>query len=899
MLGLVAAHLTNAEIADRLVLSIRTVESHVSSLLRKLDVSDRRGLARLPVSDLDAQAVERWPPEVSSFVGRATEATGLRTDIAEHRLVTVIGPGGVGKTRLTVEVARGMASDRQDRGRFVDLLRVSDPALVVVAISRALGIPELPGRTPEQALAAGVAGHDGIIVLDNCEHVVQAAGACAELMLAASPSVTLVATSRVRLGLPAEWVHPLHGLSLAKDTADGRTDGDAVALFMQRADAAGAATSPDPGEAALLCRRLEGMALAIELAAARYPTLGVDGLVAGLGDGLKVLTGGTGEDHRHRSLRQTIAWSHDLLSDEGQRLLCAVSVFPSGFTLEAAAAVIDRDEVAVADGLGSLAGHSLLVATPGTPTTYRALDTIRQFAAEQGERRGVAGDDRRRHAQWCVTQLDTLGSREPDATWCQHLDALGADVGAAIAWACGTDPAAARELAERFATALLLRGRPDAARRRHEQAAGLAGDPADQARLLRLAAGSAAAHLDGDTVLRLLDEAVAVALRAGDHAFAAHDLAWTGIYCRSTPGIIASLPAPDQVEDRVGRAERLAGRSPSALAAVAAARAGGLPDVDPAAVAQAQQACELARAAGARMVLSAALDRLTTCHLATGDLERAQDEIRARERVLDEHRLNATNAFQVNDLLLMGSEVRLAAGDLPAARDYAERLARLPVLREQRHLAESRWIKVDAMAGDLDRAARRGERFLVDWIRAGRPRATTLASTTWALAMVHGLLRDDPQRQQWLAVSEEIARGGAVLNLDDASTGWAPTMDALVALDRGETDRALARLAADVDDPEVWGHWQTGMWRPWYAASWAETAVLAGLPDAAERLQRARPLAAANPVATALIDRAEALLAGDTSAFAALSRRLARLGCTYQAERTLHLRDAWGATRLR
>ena len=886
VLALVAAHLTNAEIADRLVLSVRTVESHVSSLLRKLDVHDRRDLARQAAGAVRAQPAGRWPAEVTSFVGRAAERAALAAAVEAHRLVTVTGPGGVGKTRLSVEVARGLASLRRDGGRFVDLLRVSDPGLVVAAISRALDIPELPGGTSERALAAGVAQSDALIVLDNCEHVLDSVRACAELLLAASPSVHLLATSRARLGDPAEWVHRLSGLTVSDD------GGDAVELFAQRAESAGSTTPPDPAEVGRLCRRLDGMALAIELAAARYPTLGLDGLVAGLDHSLQVLTGGAGEDKRHGSLRQAIAWSHDLLSDDQQRLLCAVSVFTAGFTLEAATAVSALPEVAVADGLGRLADHSLLVATPGTPTVYRALETIRQFAAEEAERRGVAQADRRRHGAWCLARLDALRSEVPDGPWCARLDTLGPDVAAAIAWASGTESATARELAQEFAALLILRGRPDAARRRYEQAAGHAGDLFDRARLLRSAAGSAAAHLDGDAALRLLDEAAAVALQVGDHGAAAHDLAWMVIYSRAAPGIIATLPTPEETEERVRRAEELAGGSPVARAAVAAARTTGLPDSDPAAAAAAARACDLARTAGAPLVLSVAIDQLTSCHLAGADLDGARETIRAREAVLGAQRLDATSAFQFNDHLLMGSEVNLAAGDLPGAADYAERLAQLPFFREQDHLAESRWIKVDAMAGALDRAAQRGERFLAGWVRAGRPRATTLASTTWALAMVHGLLGDDAARERWAAVTREIARGGAARNVDDASTGWAPTMDAIVALDRGEADRALERLSADVDDVSVWAYWHSGLWRPWYAAAWAEAAVLAGRPDAAERLERARTRAADNPVATAVVDRAAALLAGETSALPALATRLTRLGCTYQATRTLHLQGA-------
>jgi hypothetical protein len=194
---------------------------------------------------------------------------------------------------------------------------------------------------------------------------------------------------------------------------------------------------------------------------------------------------------------------------------------------------------------------------------------------------------------------------------------------------------------------------------------------------------------------------------------------------------------------------------------------------------------------------------------------------------------------------------------------------------------------VDALAGDLDSAAERGDRFLAGWERAGRPLARTLNVTAYAVAMVHGLLGDEDRRRQWsditVALMDEPAR------LSSCATGWAPTFDALVALDQDRPDLAVKRLSADIDDPDVWRAWIPGMWRPWYAALWAEAAVLAEHPEAPDRLRRASAATRQNPVAATIVRRAADLHQGNPGVRTAYARRFADLGCTYQERRTSSL----------
>src|SRR5262245_48827375 len=232
--SLVAEHLTNREIAERLYLSVRTVESHVSSLIQKLQVADRRALARhsaLPDTG-HRQRGQRWPAPASSFVGRVSECEALRCAIDARRMVTVTGPGGVGKTRLALQVVEPFAATRRDGGCFVDLVHVNDPAMVVAAVAAAVGVAAPLGGSLAHAVSAALAQSEAVILLDNCEHVLDAVREFVSQLLAACPSLAIVATSRMPLRAPFERVFPLPGLSLADD------GGDAVALFVERAVAA-------------------------------------------------------------------------------------------------------------------------------------------------------------------------------------------------------------------------------------------------------------------------------------------------------------------------------------------------------------------------------------------------------------------------------------------------------------------------------------------------------------------------------------------------------------------------------------------------------------------------------------------------------------------------------------
>lgn len=940
VLDLVAERATNAEIAARLFVSVRTVESHVSSLLRKLGVSDRRALAdlagRAPRPGADGifsgpatgsarplRAPTRvLPVPLTSFVGRAAEVAALAAAVDAHRLVTATGPGGVGKTRLATAVAAELSASRPDGVWFVDLVPVSDPALVPSAVSAVLGLDDPRGRTVEEALLSHLRDREALLVLDNCEHLAEGAAVFVERLLGRCPRVHVLATSQARLLLPFEWVFPVPCLSLPTGEGGGEgDDGDAVALFVERARQSGLRepSASDRRRIGEICRRLDGVALAIELAAARMASLGLDGIEEGLSERLRLLTGGSRVDERHQSLRSAIDWSYALLDPADQALLRRIGVFHAQFTADAAAAVAGFGPVepgAITDCLARLAEHSLLVTSPGDLTSYRALETIRQYgtevmAAEPPPVTSPAAASeldavRRRHLAWAteaivaldrrsdITLAEALATVDTLRGWRADFDRVADDARAALCWAHEVPElrSEAAALATALGSACFTRGLLGECLRRYEQAADLADDEATVIDRLMEAAGAATSRHVGVEALRLWRVAADAAIASGHDAQAAFALARAAELLNRGTGILAEQPPAGTVDALLAEARPLAGGDPRAETAITTAQAFDLPHTDPQTLALAQGAVASAREIGDPLLESGALDALSAVHLANGDVPAAVAAVTNRLDLLSRVRPAPHNGMEISDGFSMASEIALAAGDFAAARRYADTLVKLPFYSEEGHLAASRRMKVDALAGDLTRVLADAEKFRASWERAGRPVAGNLSGGAYAVAMVHGLRGDDEARADWRDLV--IALGGEPDRLDGCGSGYAPTFDAVVSLHRGEPDAAMDRLE---DDPASFATWHAGEWRTWYAALYAEATVLAGDSRARDRIAHVRPIAEANPTVALLVDRAEALADGDRDRLVALADRLADTGCRYQWARTLVLAGGEAAER--
>jgi predicted ATPase/DNA-binding SARP family transcriptional activator len=621
-----------------------------------------------------APVASRVPQPLASLVGRGFEVEEVRSLLGERRLLTLTGPGGVGKTRLAVEVAQTVARDQTVL--FIELGTLLDEAGVAPLLAAEVGVPAVPGQDPLEAVASRLGAHPTLLVLDTCEHVLDAVARAASFLLRRDPGLRLLATSRQPLGIEGEVAWTVPTLELADDGAASVGDVEAsgaVRLFVDRARAVRpdfALTDGNAADVARICRVLDGLPLAIALAAARVNVLSPGGIVERLDDRFKLLSrGGRDAEQRQRSLRSAIEWSYDLLGPVERRMFCRLGVFSGSFDLAAATDVaghgLDGD---VFELLGDLVDRSLVVAR--ADDRFELLDTLRAFALDevQGEEPAAdAADDelRARHAAWytaIAVEADPK-SHGPLPGRSDRLLAESANIRAALTWlfAAGRMAEGAR-LAGAVAGFLVLQGRLVQAQRWLQLSIGAEAAGADDATMASVHRGIGVLELYQSRFPEshaACSTAVALARRTGDDELIGSTLLALGAAdwgIGDYPGAIAHHQEAATlfagVGDDRGRGFALArlGRTMFTVG-------------DPKSLDVLEEGERLLAATGAEWMHSVALEHLAVALLGAGRpdeaLGRARDALRVAEKV-------GSHAGEIAALLTMG-RVLVAGDDLAEA----------------------------------------------------------------------------------------------------------------------------------------------------------------------------------------------------------------------------------------
>jgi predicted ATPase/DNA-binding SARP family transcriptional activator len=448
----------HARAGDRAA-ALRAYRRGTGALGRELGVGPSRAMreeyARLLPREADADVpasgtgrYHRLPAEPGSLIGRAAEVAALRARLGqpEVRLLTLTGPGGTGKTRLALAAAAASLDHFPGGACFVNLVPLRDPAMVAGALAAALGLPQARDEPPAAAVSRALRDQRPLVVLDNCEHLLDACADLAAGLLAACPHLTILATSRAPLRLAWEHEFAVPPLDMPDPARlpplDALAAVPAVALFCARARAASRAFALTPEHAptiAAICAHLDGLPLAIELAAARVRTLAPAAIAARLAAPLDLLTGSDRDrPHRHRAQRDVIAWSYDLLDREGQRLFRALGAFVGGGTAEAAMAVAIAGMAAEA-ALERLAEQSLITLAEGPcgERRFALLETIREYAAERLAAAGEAEEVAGHHAAYFLALAERAepflgGTAQP--VWLDRLEGELGNLRAALGW---------------------------------------------------------------------------------------------------------------------------------------------------------------------------------------------------------------------------------------------------------------------------------------------------------------------------------------------------------------------------------------------------------------------------------------------------------------------------------
>jgi predicted ATPase/DNA-binding CsgD family transcriptional regulator len=891
VLAALGSHLTNAQIANQLHLSVRTVESYVASLLRKLGVSNRRDLAELAPEFGSGPALGTGilgvPEPWTSMVGRRDEIAAVLVALDRARLVTLVGPGGVGKTRLAVEVTGAAAPSFPFGGGFAELMPVQ-PDFVVQAVATTLGVTTQPGIPVEQSVLGHVARRRVLIVLDNCEHVLPAAAAFVANLLAACPEVTVLTTSRERLGIAGERVITVQPLS-----TDG-TESDAARLFFERAQAADPSVTEDSDVVAELCARLDGLPLAIELAAARVGSVGAQALLEATTDRLRLLAGGHGTDQRHRSLRAVLDWSHDLIGEPERRLLRRLGVFANGFDLAAVDSVAgdDGDPAALIDTLGQLVDKSLVVrrSTSAGTARWHLLETVRSYALDQLEASNEADEIRTRHRAWAGSVAADLVRRlDRGRAWADDFDLLADDLRAALALAPPRPDPTSYELARATGQLAFVRGLITEAERHLREAVPRATTPVQAADALQTAGHVAMNDMrTGTAFQRMLDAAEAA--RGADDALHATCLARAvEFHNRFGAGLDEPVPA-ERLRSILDEARGLAATDPVASAWVAEAEAfvaANEPDGSDLVLAEA--ALAEARTTREPALISAAMDAVGGALLGRGRYRDGYRIYRERMDVIARlHPHHPDAAYEIDDAINMVAEAGSATGELRDALSLQRAaLAAYDVRTRPAHTSAKIIVNL-ALTGRFDEAAAAAERMWSAWLASGSPFAGWMGPALVGAALADGLRGDEAAGEEWLRRARDLKPDDDLFRFPHAGA-VATFAVARVALHTGDVARARSVIAQYVDDPPEMPGGALSCYDAYPRAFAADVAAIVGSADADRLIESAAPAAVENRWAAACLDRARGRRLGDHDLLERSALGFAEIDARYEVACTLLL----------
>ena len=453
------------------------------------DLSSGTAAPSSPAADEPRHGRISLPKPLTSLIGRERELAQAKRLLADSYLVTLTGPGGSGKTRMCIALAAEVAGDYPDGVYFVPLAPVRDPGLVPSTIAQSIGLQDARDVPLMEHLISQLRGRQLLIVLDNFEHLLAGAPVVTRL-LRETGTVRILVSSRSPLRVSGEQECPVPPLAVpderGRPTAASLAACESVRLFTERAAAAVPGFALDEANAAAIAaiaRRLDGLPLAIELAAARVKLLPPQAILPRLEHSLGLLTGGSRDlPDRQQTLRATIAWSDDLLTEGARRLLATCSVFAGGASLDAIETVCQAATgtgVPVLDGLAELVDHSLLRQVPGAGR-YAMLETIREYAAEQLAAMPEADRARGAHAAAFLTLVEAAGRPHAGLAgkeWLERVEAEHNNIRAALGWYTRRDPPAALRLAAAMAAFWSLRGHHTEGRQRLGELLGLVPDP--------------------------------------------------------------------------------------------------------------------------------------------------------------------------------------------------------------------------------------------------------------------------------------------------------------------------------------------------------------------------------------------------------------------------------------